>query len=184
MLHRMSLKKQFYIVSTILFLGSVLLGVFIIYPTLKKMFTVSDSIKQMQQELEDEYNNTQAMKRTIRELDSVNKEVETYKQFAMPNDDQLAIIEELEALATQHHLQQTLGATYSNTADALVGLPYYTFSFVLTGPFTDIFAYIKTLEAQPYYVLIPQIDLQRSGESGSASLRFEARMYARAMPPS
>ncbi|PIY92775.1 MAG: hypothetical protein CO030_02040 [Candidatus Magasanikbacteria bacterium CG_4_9_14_0_2_um_filter_42_11] len=160
-------------------MGSLLLGMFIIYPTLKKMFMVSDDIKQIQQELDDQYNDTQAMRRTIRELDPVSKEVEQYKSLAMPNGDELTIIEELESLAKKHHLNQTLGATFSNTADPVVGLPYYTFSLVLNGSFQDIFSYIKTLEAQSYYVLIPAVSLQQSGDAGHATLKFEARIYAR-----
>ncbi|PIR76256.1 MAG: hypothetical protein COU32_03225 [Candidatus Magasanikbacteria bacterium CG10_big_fil_rev_8_21_14_0_10_42_10] len=182
MLHRLSLKKQFYIISSTLFLGSLLLGVFIIYPTLKRMFMVSDDIKGIQQELEQEYNSTQAMRRTLRELDSISQEVESYKDIAMPYGDELTIIEKLEALATNHNLRQTLGATRSNIPDPTVGLPYYTFSFVLNGSFEDLFSYIQTLEAQSYYVLIDGIKIQKATDAGQATLRFDARIYTRSTP--
>jgi len=179
MLRRLSLKKQFYIISSALFLGSALLGVFIIYPTIQKMLSVSNSIQDIQQELENQYTNTQAMRRTLRELDAVNEEIANYKAFAMPSGEELSIIEELESLAKEHTLTQTLGANFSSTPDTAVGLPYYTFSFVLTGSFDDIYNYIRTLESQSYYVLIQGIDLQRGGSPGQASLRFDARIYAR-----
>ncbi len=143
------------------------------------MFLVSDDIKQIQQDLENQYNDTQTMRRTIRELDAISEEVQQYKALAMPNGDELTIIEELESLAAIHHLSQTLGATFSNTPDPAVGLPYYTFSFVLNGPFQDIFSYVKTLESQSYYVLIPGMTLQKTGDPGHATLKFEARIYAR-----
>lgn len=179
MLRRLSLKKQFYIISSSLFLGSALLTLLIIYPTIQKMMSVSDNIKDIQQELENQYNNTQAMRRTLRELDAVNEEITNYKAFAMPPGDELSIIEELESLATEHSLTQTLGANFSNSPDNEVGLPYYTFTFVLSGSFDDIYQYIKTLEGQSYYVLIQGIDLQRGNSPGNATLRFDARIYAR-----
>ena len=181
MLHRLSLKRQFYVISTAFLIGSVVLGIFIIYPTIHAHSSVSDDIKVIQQELEIRYNDTQAMRRTLRELDSVNKEIETYKSFVIPHGEEVHIIEQLEMLAQEHALDQTLGASFTDTPDSAVGLPYYTFSFVLTGTFEDMFTYLQTLESQPYYIIIQGIDFRRGTEPGTASLRFDARMYARQM---
>lgn len=176
MFRRLSLKQQFFLVTGLLFLGCIGMFGLIIYPSVRNMNTIGSSIREIQQELEDDYTETQAMRRTLRELETVHEEIAMYKSMAMPIGDELAVITELERLAEEHALAQTLGATYQPTPDKEVGLPYYKFSIVLNGTFDNIFSYIQTVEARPYYVLINSIDLAKSGED-KATLRFDARIY-------
>jgi len=148
----------------------------IIYPTVLRMRTIQTDIRTIQEELEQNYTETQAMRRTLRELDAVVSEVSTYNQVAMPVGDQLLVITELETLAKEHNLSQTLGATYQATPDKTVGLPYYNFSFVLSGTFKNVYMYLQALESQSYYVLINIITLSKTNE-GNTTLRFDARIY-------
>ncbi len=176
MFRRLSLKQQFSLATGFLLLGCLTMIGAIIYPSVRSMNGIGSDIRIIQQELEEDYTETQAMRRTLRELDTVQEEIEMYRSMAMPVGDELAVITELEHLAAEHALKQTLGAVYQPTPDPSVELPYYNFTIVLNGPFQDVFSYIQTIEARPYYVLIDSMTLSKSSE-GMVSLRFDARIY-------
>jgi hypothetical protein len=173
-----SLWRQFALLTTLLAIGCLSIGIFVLYPTLTHMYALSTDIRGLQSEREKEYTNTQAMRRTLRELDTVTAEVSQYANMAITTGDELSIITELEQLALEHSLSQTLGASYQATPDKEVRLPYYTFTFVLNGSFEDSMAYLRTLETRPYYVLIHSISLTKA-TSQTVTVRFEARIYVK-----
>lgn len=176
MLHRLSLKQQFFIVTSLLLLGCICMALFIVYPSIRNMNNIGNNIHSLQAELEADYTETQAMRRTLREIDTVDAEIQRYKEMALAIGDELAVITELERLATEHTLSQSLSAAYHANDDPAVGLPYYTFSVVLSGTFDDIFSYIQTIEAKHYYVLIDSLELTQTSNA-QTSLRFDARIY-------
>jgi hypothetical protein len=175
MFRRLSIKQQFFLVTSFLIIGCIAMSVTIIVPSVRHMNTLGTDIRDIQKELEQDYKETQDMRRTLRELEDVLSEISIYETMAMPIGDELAVITELEHLAKEHTLSQTLGATYHGANDS-VGLPYYTFSIVVHGTFENIFTYLQTIEAKSYYVLINSIDLSKAGENNT-TLRFDARIY-------
>lgn len=178
MFRRFSLKQQFFIATGFLFLGCIVMFVIIIYPSVRQMRIIGADIRGIQKELEQDYTETKVMQRTIRELDTVLEEIEKYKKMAIQAGDELALITEMEHLASINHLFQTLGVTYQQNIDPDIGLPYYNFSIVVNGSFENILAYLQTLEAQPYYIMINGIDISKADE-GNVIFRFDARIYVR-----
>lgn len=177
-MHHMSLKHQFYIFSSALLLGSVLLIGCIIYPTIKNMFTVSTDIKALQQELESDYSETQAMRRTVRELENATQEVGRYEHMVMTVGDELGMIEQLETLAKEQGVTQTLNVAFSNAPDQTVGLPYYTFTFALTGEMPKLLSFISALESDSLYFIIDTMRFQKVSD-GIVGLQFQARIFAK-----
>ncbi len=176
MFRKLSLKQQFFLATGLLLLGCVGMLAMIIYPSVRHMRVIGTDIRDIQTELEQDYKETQAMRRTIRELDTVLEEIVLYEGMVMSIGDELAVITEIERLAKEHNLSQTLGASFQSTADSDVRLPYYNFSIVLNGTFDNVYTYLQTIESRPYYVLINSINISKAGED-NVTLRFDARIY-------
>lgn len=176
-------KKLTLFIFSIIFVALVIV-LLIIIPALKHINELKISITSTEQFVEEQYLKSQHLKSSIRHLDDVKEQVKKFSNITVSQNEQLKIITEFENLATQHNIFQSITIKFlDDTAsnENTIRLPYYEFSFVNNGKFTDQFNYLKSLERLDYYVIIDNLQLDNQGSSPESDTvaRFNAHIYAK-----
>jgi len=175
-----------------IFIGitSVAIAVIVIIPTVQDILSLEKSITETQKFLEQQYEKTQRMRRSIHSLDSIDSQMEKFKEALVQEGDELKIITELEKIAAENGIDQNLRVQRIESKDIKAGgppdkkipqvlknKPYYIFSFTNTGRFPQHIEYIKSLEKLPYLFDIELLQFVKKESGGSVELRFNAKLY-------
>ncbi|MBD3311823.1 MAG: hypothetical protein GF349_05050 [Candidatus Magasanikbacteria bacterium] len=167
------------LVSLILILGAIIY--FVLIPNAMKILKLQSDINQNQQFLEEQWQKSKHLKKSMQEFDTVKKEVEKYSAMTMKEGEELKIITELEAVAEKNNIRQNLElGDISNEEDPDIGLKFYKFSFRNYGTYHDLVKYLKDIEELPYFINIDTLRFQRgSGNKYNAQvgLNFEGTIY-------
>lgn len=183
-----SIMKRLLVITILIFFVIICVGFFVVLPSVKRTRELQKHVQQTQVSLEQDYQKTIQLRRSVRELDAVYKQAQTYAQTTINSGDELNVITELESLASRYGVEQTLHVTFTDPKAVPAGerkslptklkLPYYTFSFLNHGTFEQHMHFLEALEHLPYYLIIDSIQLeQRSGDTDRVTLRFDARVY-------
>jgi len=91
-----------------IFIGitSVAIAVIVIIPTVQDILSLEKSITETQKFLEQQYEKTQRMRRSIHSLDSIDSQMEKFKEALVQEGDELKIITELEKIAAENGIDQ------------------------------------------------------------------------------
>ena len=187
----MNLKQQFLFTTISIAAVSVIIAGIIIVPTIKQILSLKNSITDTQKFLEEQYDKTQRMRRSVHSLDEIIAQTEKFQNIAIQEGEELKVITELERLATNNDIEQSLRVQKIDPKEIkglpseeekklppiLKKAPYYTFSFSNTGDFKDHIAYLKELEKLPYYLNINALQFEKKGTDGILGLRFNANIY-------
>lgn len=181
---RLALKQRILLMLGLIV--AVLLAILggIVYPVAKKIYHLQREINKIEAELEKRYENSQKLQRTVRELDTVNKNVSDLSQTIIQAGGELGLITELEKLAEASHISQNLNV-------ALKEIPkeerradfthYYFLTFSNTGEFANLVSYLSGLEKMPFYLITDNIRWEKSkaDKSGKTtmSLNFNSIIY-------
>lgn len=167
----------------------------IIRPTIKNILTLRNDIYKIQQELEQRHDRALKTKRSLQELETIKKENVKFIVFTVQRGDELKIITELENLAQKNNIEQNLDLAFidekekkaeeksPNTKVKTHALPqYFKFSFLNNGFFLDHVNYLRDLEKLPYYLIINNLNWEKSKTSQNnvaekINLRFEGIIY-------
>lgn len=183
---QINVKNQMVTMTLIIIGLSFVIGFLVILPTIKNIRQLQSDINNTQQFLEDQYEKTQRMRRSVHNLNEILSQVEKFKNVSATNGPELEIITQLERLATTYNVSQTLRATLQKNKNTPVmnNLPallknkdYYTFSFQSEGEYKNLINYLKSIEELPYYFSINSIQLSKPINSNKASLKFEAILF-------
>jgi len=163
-------------ISLILVISVIVISVLliIIIPSIKKINTLQSDISQTQKDLEIRFQKTKKLKRSLRELGGIQESINIFKGSKIKQGNELAIITELENLATTQGIEQNLGISASEDS--------YKFSFLNHGTLDQHMRFFKALEDLPYYVLINKINWEKKSgektEDPTITTRFDATIYA------
>jgi hypothetical protein len=188
---RMNLKQQFLFTTISIAAVSIIIAAIIIVPTIKQILSLKNSITDTQKFLEEQYEKTQRMRRSVHSLDEIIEQTEKFQNIAIQEGDELKVITELEKLATSNNIEQSLRVQKIDPKETkgvpseeekklppvLKKAPYYTFSFSNTGNFENHISYLKELEKLPYYLNISILQFEKKGTDGILGLRFNANIY-------
>jgi len=191
------------LIAVILFL---LLGIVfaIVLPTIKKIRELKQDIASIENDMEARYQNAHKLRRTLSELTNIKDEADNYKKAVINHGQELSIVTELESLASQFNLDQTLNVSLvvpekkqttrlteegeiqiiKNDSVQKTASEYYEFSFLINGPFNKELDYISSLQKLPYYIIISQIGWEKrenktDNANSSITLTFKGKIYAR-----
>lgn len=167
----------------------VLIAGAIIYPTIKNILQLQGDINTIQTQLEERYEKSQKLKRSLKEFAKIKSVIaEMKKTLAMPGDE-MAIITAVEKLAAEYQIDQTFSINFIDeqkqkieNATPRVLPQYYRLSFLNNGLFNNHLSYLSALQKLPYYIIIENINLEKriQGEKKSAApitSRFDAIIY-------
>lgn len=181
---RITAKQQLMALTSLATGITVAVTTLIIIPSVKSILALEKNINQTQKTLEQQYQKTQRLRRSIHELDPVLKQTEKFKQAFLESGGELSLITRLEELAAKHQVEQDLNALpAAETAAATQQLPpYFVFSFFNQGAFADLVSYLNALEQLTPYLIIDHLRWEK-GQRGPDSrapvtLRFDAKVYS------
>lgn len=190
----MNLKQRLLFYITGITLGALSIGILIITPTIYKILSLRNDIGTIQQELENRYEKTQKLKRSLQELDNIKDVNNKFKTAIIQPGNELRVITELEKIAADNNIEQNTDLIFVDTtqdkkvknADSkkYVLPQYYQFSFLNNGYFEDHINYLRALEKLPYYIIIDNLNFEkRKGEENiknKITLRFNGIIYVQA----
>ncbi len=180
---KISLSKKLFLSLTILVVIILCICVTILYPTIKTIISLGSDISKIQQNLEEKYEISQKLRRSLQEIDKVEKNTVLYSQAFIKKGEELEVITALENIATENNITQNMDMVLVNTEgkDKSALPQYYKISFVTNGFFSDQIAYLDALNKLPYYVIIQNLNLEKrnkkENEKNPLALTFEARIY-------
>ena len=155
----------------------------VLYPTIKTIISLGSDIGEIQQSLEEKYENSQKLRRSLQEIDQVEKNTTQYSQAYIKKGAELEIITALENIATQNNINQNMDMTLieNQSADKAAMPQYYHLSVIANGSFVDQISYLNALNKLPYYLVIQNINLEKRNKKTEGdnplTLSFEARIY-------
>lgn len=173
-------------------IGTLVVGGLVVWPTVNHILTLRNDINIIQQELENRYEKTQKLKRSLQELSTIREVVNQINQIAIEPGDEILVITQLEKIAIENNIEQNTDLNFVDTTKEKtvktntkkMAMPqYYKFSFLNNGYFEDHITYLETLEKLPYYLIIDNLSFEkRKGEDNlknKITLRFDAIVYVK-----
>lgn len=145
----------------------------ILAPTMRQIARLSTDIKVERKRVEAEQRERKNPERSLSELAAVTQQVKKFSHSTVPPGRALELITQLENLADQNRLAQTLRIESSQEQ--------YLFSLTNVGSFADQLRFFRALEQLPAYVIIDKIEWKKPiGSPGDTALstRFTAKIYA------
>ena len=186
---KISLKQQMLIAITAIAAFGVMVGFLIILPTFQNIRELQKTIADTQKYLEEQYEKTQKMKKSVHTLDTITEQIAAYEKAIVRSGDELKIITRLEALAAASGIAQTLKVSLGDESEKkppsvenkippiLRGKSYFIFSFESVGSFENLVKYIKAMEVTPYYFNIDSLQFSKNKDNNLVSLRFTGQVY-------
>lgn len=175
--------KQRVIFSTVFIIISLLLIIFlIILPTVNYINSLKKNIQITETEIEESYQRISLLKNSINQVNEIKNKVEPFYFLTLNEGEELIIIKELERLALENNILQSLDVNFnknSNNQDGLVSSAHYVFKIKISGKFIDLLNYLDDLEELPYYFLIDQMSISKEKNSGDTiAINFTALLNA------
>ena len=158
---------------------------FILVPTVQHIFQLKNNIKTTESFLEEQYQKTKKMRRSVSRLEAVQKQAAQFSTAYISKDNELTAITTFEELANKNKIkQEDIRVTYSekiNLKENPVGSPFYTFSLAYSGEFADEFNFLRDIEKLPFYIILDNLRFERRGtnEEKNIFMRFDAKIYAK-----
>ena len=141
---------------TIFIVGILLLGFLILFlvilPSLRHITNLKESVGLTEKFIEEQYLRTKHLKRSVRSIGEVQKQVEKFYLSLINQGDELKVITSLENLAQKHSIDQDIDVEFVDPAQKKIvaknavprlDLPYYKFAFSNKGNFQNHLNYFK-----------------------------------------
>ncbi|MDP2692632.1 MAG: hypothetical protein Q8O88_03250 [bacterium] len=183
----LNIKRQMVTITLIIGVLAFIIGFLVILPAVKNIRQLKNDINSTQEFLEDQYEKTQKMRRSVHNLEDVIIKMKKFENISIRHGYELQIITELEKIATDHNIDQSLKAVLNkgNIKNSfLTDIPallqnndYYTFSFHSEGKYEDLLMYFKSIEELPYYFIINNLQFSHINGTLTSSLRFDAILF-------
>ena len=174
-------------VTVVIIILSFVIIFLVIIPVIKNIIELRTDITGTQQFLENQYEKTQRMRRSVHNLDDILIQIEKFKNISVTSNSELQIITQLEQLANKHNVNQVLKATLKEGENKnpiieelpslLKGKDYYIFSFNTEGNYIDLMKYLKEIEELPYYFSINSLQLSQKNQLSPTILKFDAILF-------
>jgi len=190
----MSLKQKLLIYILAIFVVVVIVGGFIITPTVIKILSLRNDINNIEGEMESRYKKIQSLKLSVQKLPIIKSETNKFSEITIKPGEELNVITELEKIAIENNIEQNTDLVFVDTKkdkptnattkkdNTEKPLPqYYKFSFLNNGYFADHIKYLQALEKLPYYMVIDKLSFEKKNndekQPNKITLRFDAIIY-------
>lgn len=159
----MKIKQQLFITTGGIFLLVLLVSIGIIVPKIRSIQTIRTTIYDTQKQLETQHNRSIQLKKTLRELNDAKAFAKEISDSTLAENAELQIITQLEELALQHDIDQTLDIEIQEvTKNSVENVGAYTraditsmyvISLLNKATLENHMAYLSSVETQlPYYL--------------------------------
>lgn len=167
--------------SIIVLSGLVLaVGFGIVVPTLLSVRSLREDIASMQLQMEQQYQQRQALRETTANLQAIRGLAGTLSRYAIREGDELLFIQSLENIAGRYRLVQDIQLETANQKDVSAWEKVVPLTITLTGSYPDVLRYLRDAETLTYDL---QLDALRIAETssgiGSAKGAVQVRISGR-----
>lgn len=130
---------------------------FVIYPTLRDIQSISDSIKKERDDLETKYQRGQLLRQLVQDFEKVKNEKDKLNTIFIESGKELEFVTMLENLASKYNLDQEIKISTKdvNKESIISALPL---DISLKGDYNQILRYLNEIEASSVYFNINNID--------------------------
>lgn len=185
--HRLSSTHQRGLITFILSLFIVLV-VIVAIPAARAIVARHAEIQSALELMEQQYQEAQKSKRTLRELSTVLERITPFTTAYLKKEHERQFITDLETLATTHSVTQTFSIEPSKPQNGIKGSAY-TISVRAQGSYVNTMKYLHALQQQPITISINTIELTtassgrkdrepQSNTNPQISLLFSGTIYA------
>ena len=182
-------QKLIFSLFFLLILIFIIIGA-ILYPTIKNIYILDKDIHYIQQDLEQKYDLSQKLRRSLQEMKQAETDAKKFSQAYIQQGQELSLITDLETLAENNNIKQELNLELIDTSQQKIAVKdkpampqYYRLTFTNYGSFADHFSYLQSLEKFPYYFIIDTINLEKKkgketeAKNPELKLTFQAHVY-------
>lgn len=153
----MSTKNKIIILTLIILVFVAGIAYFVIYPTLRDIQSISDSIKRERDDLELKYQRGQLLRQLVQDFDKVKDEKDKLNSIFIKSGKELEYVTLLENIATKYNLSQEIKiSTKDIKSDASISTLPLIIS--LRGDYNQILKYLNEIEGLSFYFNINDID--------------------------
>lgn len=170
--HKLTITILIFIVCSI---GIIFL---VIVPSLRSITEVSNAMSKHVQSENDEFERIRLLRRSLTEIGTIKKSLDTVTSIAATKHEEEELIEEVEAIAYKHGVDQVLSVSYRAHTDTSEFPGYYLFSFTAAGLLEQVRAYFAELEKLPFYLDIRRVTIEKSPKLGEnmVTISFSAAL--------
>jgi hypothetical protein len=178
---RLSLTKRILLTNGGILSAVIIIALGVIAPSATYILNIKNNIQMAESQLEQNYEKVRLLKRSVRELPIVHKNVSAYEDATITKGQALIVITELEKIAERNNILQNLSASYTDAKTAGSTRSFYTLAFTNKGAFKNQIAYLQDVEKLPYYMVIDSIALAKGiqNDKENLSLNFTAKLYTK-----
>ncbi len=176
------------ILITILLGVTILLVMAVAVPTVHAILTRHLEIQSALELMEQQYQDAQKSKRTLRELATVMDRIAPFSTAYLKAENERQFITEVETLATTHNVTQTFSIEPTKAPDNIRG-DAYALSVRAQGTYTNLLTYLHAMQQQPITISLNTVEFNTAlgGRHGAPpadttntqmSLQFSGFLYA------
>lgn len=161
-------KKQ--LILSVLLLTSVFLILFlVIWPTIRDIRKISQTIEMLRADLEKKYLRGQTLKKTIADLNQIKKEMPELESIFLESGQELKLVTTLEQIADRHQLEQNIALDIEGEKNDQL-IKTIPFQFTVKGKFKDVLRYIADIEQLSWYLNVSDLNIiaQNTGRSSAS----------------
>ncbi|TSC96079.1 MAG: Uncharacterized protein Athens101410_232 [Parcubacteria group bacterium Athens1014_10] len=169
-------KRKFFInlILMVIILSSIL--VFVTYPAIREIKSLSQEIYNYRLHLEKLYLKGQILKNIVEELKKVEPYIEKISKVLIGKNEELGFIVSLEKLADDNQLIQNLKIDPAQKIDSN-NYKIMPVQIALQGDFTNLIKYLIELNKLDYYINIKNLSIQKIGKTSQINIFLEANTY-------
>lgn len=176
---RLNTEKKTLLILTIFGLVTFGITAGIIYPTVYQIKTLNKETEDLRQYLEKKFESTQSLRTSKQKIDEMRLASSEYENYLFYRGNELKLITELEALATNNNLTQKIN---SSDLDKPVGNAIH-FSLTLSGDYKNSLNYLNALEKSNYFFIIKNIQITsafspQNSNPNAITMNLDILLYA------
>jgi len=181
----MSLKRKILISIILVLLFTGLIAYFIIWPTVRDIRKISQSIYLERLDLEKKYQRGQLLRKTLADFEKIKPEREKLTSIFITEGKELDFITTLEKVALINNVNQEIKLKAEEKIKNGEGAKSYLttpLAVNISGNFIDVLKYLNSLQMLRYYFNIANFSLSSASANnnvtGEVKASFEGEVYS------
>ncbi len=158
---RLTITQKLALTISLFVVSGSAIVIFFILPALASIRQATESMAAHITSENNELERLRLLRRSLTEIDQIETNVATLDAVSISRSDEDEIIKRLETLASTHNVEQELSVSYNAEGGSPDFAGYYVFHFATQGSFSNIRAYLASLEQLPYYFIIPKMSIEK-----------------------
>lgn len=163
---KLTIEKKTLAVIAAFLLGTGLIVMFIIIPTIRHLRELDRETYNLRLYLERRYEHSIRVHSSLADLERIKTDTASYPEHLFRKGDELKLITLLENIAAKNGMAQKIN---SSNIDSLANNNRVKIALTVAGPYLSALRYLRDLEQTPYFITSAELQLSQSAERGQPS---------------